>query len=404
MTPSPVTPGHASSTSAPTPPELIGCYRTMKDLAGADLLTFASLTPPVVRELFATADALKGEFRRGRDRETGDKETGRGEQGKKARTNPPQTPSRSDGARGERAVAGASGSLRSRGLGSHASVMAGKTAVLLFEKPSLRTKMSFETGIGLLGGRSIFMDHSAQKLGEREAVKDYARNLERWVDCIIARVFSQKILYELAAHARVPVINALSDRFHPCQALADLFTVAEVAAGMGKGGTPLQEMRLAYVGDGNNVCHSLMHAATLAGMSVTVVTPKGYAPAEDVTRECEAFAKAAGAKVTISTDLAAVEGHDAVYTDVWVSMGQTGGVDEVTKRRKVFAKYQVNADLMARASKGLSSPSVFMHCLPAQRGLEVTDDVIDAPTSIVYDQAENRMWAQNALLVLVFGY
>ncbi len=402
MTPSPVTPGHASSTSAPTPPELIGCYRTMKDLAGADLLTFASLTPPVVRELFATADALKGEFRRGRDRETGDKETGRGEQGKKARTNPPQTPSRSDGARGERAVAGASGSLRSRGLGSHASVMAGKTAVLLFEKPSLRTKMSFETGIGLLGGRSIFMDHSAQKLGEREAVKDYARNLERWVDCIIARVFSQKILYELAAHARVPVINALSDRFHPCQALADLFTVAEVAAGMGKGGTPLQEMRLAYVGDGNNVCHSLMHAATMLGVGMTVVTPRGYAPAADVVAECTALARASGAKLTIATRLAAVAAHHAVYTDVWVSMGQA---DQAARRRKAFAPYQVNADVMATASRGLGLKhgSHFMHCLPAQRGVEVTDEVIDSPASLVYEQAENRMHAQDALLAAMFA-
>lgn len=380
MPPSPATQGYVSLTPAPTPRELIGCYGSVKDLRGADLLTFASLTAPVVRELFAMADALKGEFRRGRggDKETSDRGTRRTKTLRaKARSLP-------------------------RASGSYSSVMAGRTAVLLFEKPSLRTKMSFETGIGLLGGRSIFMDHSAQKLGEREAVKDYAKNLERWVDCIIARVFSQEILYELAEHAGVPVINALSDRFHPCQALADLFTVAEVAAEMGTGGTPLQEMRIAYVGDGNNVCHSLMHAATMLGVGMTVVTPKGYGPAEDVVEECAALAKASGAELTVTTKLSAVAAHHAVYTDVWVSMGQA---DQAAKRRKVFAPYQVNAELMATASKWLGLPhgSHFMHCLPAQRGVEVTDEVIDSPASLVYEQAENRMHAQDALLAGMFA-
>ena len=382
MPPSPATQGQVYTPPAPTPRELIGCCREIGDLRGADLLTFASLTPPVVRELFAMADALKAEFRRGRDGETSDRETRRGEQGKKTRKNPPPNP-------------------LPLGGGFGGSVMAGRTAVLLFEKPSLRTKMSFETGIGLLGGRSIFMDHSGQKLGEREAVKDYAKNLERWVDCIIARVFSQEILYELAEHAGVPVINALSDRFHPCQALADLFTVAEVAAGMGNG-VPLQEMRIAYVGDGNNVRHSLMHAATMLGVGMTVVTPKGYAPADDVVEECEALARVSGANLTVTTKLSAVAGHHAVYTDVWVSMGQA---DQAAKRRKVFASYQVNADVMATASRGLKLPhgSHFMHCLPAQRGVEVTDEVIDSPGSLVYEQAENRMHAQDALLAAMFA-
>lgn len=335
----------SESPSMFTPPPL-PWLRTLADLRGRDLLTLSNLSPEVLLGLFETARQIKAS------------------------------------------------------PGSFRTVMDHKAVALLFEKPSLRTKMSFEVGVAKLGGHPIFMDHGNARLGARESVRDYGKNLERWVDCIVARVYSQLVLEELAEAAKCPVINALSDRFHPCQAIADIFTLYERA---GHDTSRLRTMKVAYVGDGNNVCHSLMHAATLAGVSTTVVTPKGYAPAEDVTRECEAFAKASGAKLTITTDTAAVEGHDAVYTDVWVSMGQAGGVDEVTKRRKVFAKYQVNGELMARASKGLKSPSVFMHCLPAQRGLEVTDEVIDAPTSIVYDQAENRMWGQNALLAHVFA-
>jgi len=314
-------------------------------LSGADLLTLSNLTTRAVLELFETARASKVDI----------------------------TPYR--------------------------RVLDGKSVALLFEKPSLRTKMSFEVGIAKLGGHPIFMDHASQRLGARESVRDYGKNLERWVDCIVARVYLQTALEELAEAACCPVINALSDRFHPCQGLADLFTLFERAA---HDPARLRAQRLLYIGDGNNVCHSLMHAATLLGVGLTVITPKGFAPADDVTRECEAFAKTSGSTFNVSTDPAAAEGHDAVYTDVWVSMGQAGGVDEVTRRRKVFAKYQVNADLMERASKGRVRPPVFMHCLPAQRGLEVTDDVIDAPTSIVYDQAENRMHAQNALLIHMF--
>lgn len=352
---------------APTPPGIIGCYRSMRDLKGADLLTFASLTPGVVAELFASARQLKAEFRAAR--------------------------------------AGLGLPLPGHtGAGGGASRPANRplrdaTAVLLFEKPSLRTKMSFEAGIAMLGGTSIFMDHSQQKLGEREAVKDYALNLERWVSCIIARVYSQEVLYELAEHSSVPVINALSDRFHPCQALADLFTLAEQAEALG---APLTDLKLAYIGDGNNVCHSLMHAATMLGVHTTVIAPKGYEPASDVVAECRALCAATDATLTITDELTAIKGHHAVYTDVWVSMGQA---DTAAKRRKVFADYQVNGVLMALASKGLSLPtgSFFMHCLPAQRGVEVTDDVIDSKASLVYEQAENRMHAQNALLVAMLG-
>lgn len=316
------------------------------DLRGADLLTLSNLSPAAVLDLFDTARRSKAD------------------------------------------------------IAPHRRLLDGKAVVLLFEKASLRTKMSFEVGIARLGGHPIFMDHSSQRLGQRESVRDYAKNLERWVDCIVARVYSQAVLEEMAGAARCPVINALSDRFHPCQGLADVFTLYERA---GHDPARLRNTRLAYVGDGNNVCHSLMHAATLVGVPMTVITPKGFAPAEDVVRECGKFAAAAGSTLTISTDLAAIDGHDAVYTDVWVSMGQASGVDEVTKRRKVFAKYQVNADLMARAGKGREHPAVFMHCLPAQRGLEVTDEVIDSPASVVYDQAENRMHAQNAVLIHMFA-
>ena len=317
-----------------------------RDFAGADLLSLTHVTPKAVLELFDTARKMKAD------------------------------------------------------LSPYRNTLDNKAVALLFEKPSLRTKVSFEVGIAKLGGHAIFMDHSSYRLGARESVRDYAKNLERWVECIVARVYQQTVLEEMAETAHPPVINALSDRFHPCQALADLFTLYDRA---GCDAARLRQTKLAYVGDGNNVCHSLMHASTLLGVDTTVITPKGYVPAPDVVADCQAFAAAAGSKLLITTDLAAIEGHDAVYTDVWVSMGQAGGVDEVTKRRKVFTKYQVSAELMDKASRGRPLPAVFMHCLPAQRGLEVTDDVIDSANSVVYDQAENRMHAQNALLHYMIG-
>ena len=274
----------------------------------------------------------------------------------------------------------------------------GKTVIMLFEKASLRTRISFETGISKLGGTAIYMDHSAQKIGERESTKDYGKNLERWVDCIVARVYSQRAVDELASFADVPVINALSDRFHPCQGLADLFTLWERPGG-------LEGVRLGWVGDGNNVCHSLMHAATLLGVDMTVVTPRGYEPAPEVVQECLAYAKVNGSTLAFAHDPAAIEGHHAIYTDVWVSMGQA---DQANERRAAFADYCVTVPMMEIASRGVTGKrfphgSLFMHCLPAQRGVEVTDEVIDSPASIVYDQAENRMHAQNALLIHLLG-
>jgi ornithine carbamoyltransferase len=280
----------------------------------------------------------------------------------------------------------------------HARRLEGRSGIMLFEKPSLRTRVSFQVGVARLGGTTVYMDHATQRLGERESVYDYGKNLERWVDVIIARVYSQRVIEEMAAASRVPVINALSDVHHPCQALADVMTIAEHRrAGRADA---LAGVKVVYVGDGNNVCHSLMHACSMLGATVVAITPKGYEPSAEVVRECEAFARESGGRVEVTASLAAVERADAVYTDVWLSMGQA---DASGKRLRAFAPYRVDADLMARASAGADAPALFMHCLPANRGVEVTDEVIDAPTSVVFDQAENRMWAQNGLLLEVLG-
>ncbi len=268
----------------------------------------------------------------------------------------------------------------------------GKTIILIFEKPSLRTRVTFEVGPSKMGASTIFFDHSKERIGAREAVKDYGRNLERWVDCIVARVYSQEVLEELAANCKVPVINALSDSYHPCQALADYFTLAEKLGGVKR----LKGFKLAYVGDGNNVCTSLMHGAGKLGVHMTVVCPKGFQPEAFALEESRRFAAESGGSITISHDPAAIKGAQAVYTDTWVSMGDE---DQKIKRMAAFAKFRVDEKLMELAGP----KAFFMHCLPAHRGAEVTDQVIDSPTSIVYDQAENRMHVQNALLLHMLG-
>ena len=272
-------------------------------------------------------------------------------------------------------------------------VLTGKSVIMLFEKPSLRTRVSFEVGVARLGGHAMFYDHASVKIGERESVKDYAKNLERWVDCVVARVFKHSIIDELAYYSSKPVVNALSDMHHPCQALADFFTLREHI------GTT-DGVKLAYVGDGNNVAHSLILAGAMLGAQLTVVTPPGFEPQFDVLRKAMAHAQRSGASITVTNDIEAVENHDAVYTDVWVSMGQAS---QQAFRLAAFQGYQVDRELMARASKGRSRPALFMHCLPANRNIEVTDDVIDSPSSVVYDQAENRMHAQMALLARLLG-
>jgi ornithine carbamoyltransferase len=265
-----------------------------------------------------------------------------------------------------------------------------KQMVLMFEKASLRTRLAFEAGINTMGGNAIFVDQTNSPLGERETIADVAKNLERWVDVIVLRTYAHDTITEMAANSRVPVVNALSDFEHPCQALADFMTLEEhfgTAVGL----------NFTYVGDGNNVCHSLMLTGAQLGANVTVATPRAYSPKADVVTIAREIAQKNHGELRVMQDAkAAVEGADAVYTDVCVSMGFE---HESTKRAPIFRPFQVNETLMQKAA----SHAVFMHCLPARRGEEVTDAVIDSPQSIVFDQAENRLHVQKALLLLLLG-
>jgi ornithine carbamoyltransferase len=266
----------------------------------------------------------------------------------------------------------------------------GKSLVLIFEKPSLRTRVTFEVAIAQLGGFSTFLDHTSARLGQREPVRDIARNLERWVQGIVARVFLQRTLEDLAKNTTIPVINALSDKYHPCQVLADFFTLEERFGG-------LRGLKFSYVGDGNNMCHSLLIAAAQTGADMRVATPEGYAPDPSIVSHAQRIAQLTGGQIEILTSPQdAVSGTQAVYTDVWASMGQEG---EAATREAAFAPYQVNEALFALAAPD----AVFLHCLPAHRGLEVTDAVMDSPRSVVYDQAENRLHVQKAILHSLLG-
>ncbi|HEY2989936.1 MAG TPA: ornithine carbamoyltransferase [Candidatus Binatia bacterium] len=261
-------------------------------------------------------------------------------------------------------------------------LLAGKTLALIFEKPSLRTRVSFETGMFQLGGNVVFLSPGEIQLGVRETAADCARNLSRWVDLIVMRTFSQQTLEDIAAHATIPVINGLTDLFHPCQVLADCLTLLEHKKG-------LQGLKIAFLGDGNNMVHTWMQAAEKFSFSFSVGCPEGYEPDPEITRA----AKQHGAKVNITHDLkAAVRDADAIYTDVWTSMGQER---EFEKRRRAFQAYQVNQAVLALAKKN----AVIMHCLPAHRGEEITDEVLDGPQSIVFDQAENRLHVQKAIMI-----
>jgi len=272
----------------------------------------------------------------------------------------------------------------------YGSALAGRFLALILEKPSLRTRVTFEVGMRSLGGMAIFLDHTVSRLGERESIPDVARNLERWVHGIVARVFEQRELEELAEFSGVPVINALSDRFHPCQAYADFFTLHE------RFGT-LRGLKLAYVGDGNNVCHSLMAVAARVGAEMRIATPAGYEPDASLVADArEQARKTNGTLEIFHSPREAVAGAQAVYTDVWASMGQES---ETAARAKTFASYQVNDALMKTAAP----EALFMHCLPAHRGAEVTDSVMDSPRSIVFDQAENRLHVQKAILLMLLN-
>jgi ornithine carbamoyltransferase len=275
-----------------------------------------------------------------------------------------------------------------RGREVHTEVLRHKRLAMIFEKDSLRTRFTFDIGMQDLGGSAVFLDHRDARLGSRESVKDMAKNLERWVHCIVARTFKHKVLEELAAHTRIPVVNGLSDFVHPCQGLSDMFTLTEKWGDV-KGRT------ITYVGDGNNTCHALIHTAVKLGTHIRVCSPAGYAPNARVIDEATRNARATGAEITILEDPhAAADGADAIYTDVWASMGQE---DEIEERNGIFAAYRVDEAMMARAKPD----ALFMHCLPAHRGKEVTQEVMDGPQSVVHDIAENRLHVQKAILALL---
>jgi ornithine carbamoyltransferase len=274
--------------------------------------------------------------------------------------------------------------------GGNKPVLAGKTLGMVFQKPSLRTRVSFEVGMSQLGGRAMYLSPQEIQLGQRESVADVARVLSRFVDGIMARVFSHADVEGLAAYASVPVINGLSDYVHPCQGLSDLLTIYEKRG-------PLAGLVLAYVGDGNNVAHSLLFAGSKVGMEVRVSTPAGYEPSDEVVSKATAFARETGGRVVLDPDPhSAVSGADVVYTDTWASMGQEG---EHETRLPLFRPYQVNEGLISSAKPD----ALVMHCLPAHRGEEITDEVIDGPQSVVLDQAENRMHLQKAILVTLMA-
>jgi ornithine carbamoyltransferase len=270
------------------------------------------------------------------------------------------------------------------------SALAGRYLAMIFEKPSLRTRVTFEVGISSLGGTAVYLDHADTHLGDRESIPDVGRCLSRWVHGIVGRVFSQEGLEILAAHATVPVINALSDVYHPCQALCDFFTLEE------KFGS-VRGLKFAYVGDGNNVCHSLMVAGARVGAHVRIATPASYEPNAEILAAARRDAAATHGTIELfRSPEEAVSGAQTVYTDVWASMGQESETDA---RAKIFAPYQVNARLMSQAAPD----AVFLHCLPAHRGSEVTDEVMDSPRSIVFDEAENRLHVQKAILLTLLS-
>ncbi|MEO8663257.1 MAG: ornithine carbamoyltransferase [Bryobacteraceae bacterium] len=277
------------------------------------------------------------------------------------------------------------GSQVKRNPARYAHSLSSRYLTLLFEKPSLRTRLTFELAIKQLGGDCVV---SNGPIGEREPLKDVARNLDRWTNGIVARTFTQDTVEQLATWSSVPVINALSDAFHPCQALADMLTVKE-QFGHWRG------LKLAFAGDGNNVAHSLMINAARLGMDFAIACPKGYEPDAEIVSTAVGLAAVSGSEITVTYDVnEAVAGAHAVYTDVWASMGQESEAEE---RKRAFHPYQVNGKLMAQARPD----AVFMHCLPAKRDQETTDEVMESPRSVVFDQAENRLHVQKALLLML---
>ena len=264
----------------------------------------------------------------------------------------------------------------------------GKTLGMFFEKPSLRTRVTFEVGMSHLGGHAIMLTPEHIAIGVRETVADVARNLERWVDLVVARTFSHQLVVDLARYASIPVINGLTDLLHPCQILADIFTLVERLG-------DVRGVRVAYLGDGNNVANSWINGAVKTGIDLVLACPEGYEPDAGVLEAARAWGEPSGRRVRVLRDpREAVEGADVIYTDVWTSMGQEA---EREKRIGIFRAYQVNRDLLAKAKPS----ALVMHCLPAHRGEEITDDVLDGPHSVVFDEAENRLHVQKAVMEIL---
>ncbi len=268
-------------------------------------------------------------------------------------------------------------------------ILKGRTLAMIFEKASTRTRVSFEVAMTQLGGHALYLSPKDMQLGRGETIADTARTLSRYVDAIMIRAYRHSDVIELARHASVPVINGLTDLEHPCQAASDFFTMKEI-----KGS--LRGVKLAYVGDGNNVCHSLLLGSALLGVNFSCATPQGYEPQQDIVQQAMSLARDSGAQIEILNDPAeAVQDADFIYTDVWVSMGQES---EAEQRMRAFRSYQVNSELLRHAPH-----AKVMHCLPAKRGYEITDEVIDGEASIVWEQAENRLHVQKAILVKLIG-
>ena len=274
--------------------------------------------------------------------------------------------------------------------------LSGRSLAVLFEKRSLRTRLTFELAMKSLGGDSVFMDSAPQRIPDREPIADVARNLERWVDAVALRTFSHSTVEEFAQWSRVPIVNGLSEMFHPCQALTDWFTLSEA---FGRNGVSRGKVKLAFVGDGNNVAHSLMLTGALCGAHVAVAVPEAYQPNAEIVARAKDIAAETGAVLDVHIDdpVAAVSGAQAVYTDVWASMGFE---NEAAERAQVFAPFQVNSALMERAAPD----AVFMHCLPAHREEEVTTEVIESPQSVVFEQAENRLHIAKAILLTLLAH
>ncbi|MEI6896522.1 MAG: ornithine carbamoyltransferase [Psychromonas sp.] len=270
----------------------------------------------------------------------------------------------------------------------YAQALAGKSVVTLFEKQSLRTRVTFDIGVNKLGGHAVYLDQTNGAMGSREDVKDFASNISRWADCIVARVYDHKTLVEMQQHSSVPVINSLCDLYHPCQAMADFLTISQNY-------DDLSKVKLAYVGDGNNVTHSLFIAGAILGATVTAVCPIGHSPDAQIIKQAQDIAAKTGGKITVTNTVDDIKGYDVVYGDTWLSMGDDTPLEEIKAK---FMPYQINQQLLD--ATGIKH---VLHCQPAHRGLDITSQVMDGPASLIFDQAENRMHIQNAIMLTLIN-